>query len=680
MSNPTTLAEFNQVQKRRTELYQWLEENESTFDQKVRSQKGIWIKVLMDVKPTTTAAGAMHATAYYLVRIIDAERKADQAYSAIIGKRTIQTTWHLVAEMPWPYKLLRTEERFIKLSCVSEKPFKQEEVDRWVHGIAALATDSTAAGAAGTLTGSASPAAAAPEPKTVPHQLPSPLGAQFRSIYEVPPVQYVTWSEVISGDLCPISSGDNVQLEASYQQGENKVLVNCEHPEPGGAHQRLADFVQGKITARDEPYRPGSTSQVQLCRVDMRPPEPLTSKDVDVILRTCAHVDARVAEMMEYEHVRGYRISLSDIDVRPIMFALHQLIQGFKHPRCRDRYGYLAGTDDICMTLLPKQKVPRYYANNTENQSTFQRKMLSLAGLRNLVLFGAEIFTELRETHFSGDIKRYPNSRPSDRPTGPNKMIHYTGNLVDLDYVVMRCNDPQTLAALNAARVKQGMPRFTSFEDLAKSDYVRDIALSQARQLIADFSTRFSLSDRDRIERCIHMDSSTTVQRTGNHQHRGVCPVWHYENHGVSTIHVNVPNMDDVYGALLKSPFHLAKALALVFRKHEIGSPGFVAAMDELYDQAVVDSCFNAKWKAIEEFVSKMEQTGSIRFVLDRIQQRHQEAFTNVMMNDDADRAGEAALMKRIVAEERLEGYDEAIGKRRPLTSDDVDCWIASTA
>jgi hypothetical protein len=77
----------------------------------------------------------------------------------------------------------------------------------------------------------------------------------------------------------------------------------------------------------------------------------------------------------------------------------------------------------------------RYWANVGGRQSIFQRKVLSVLGLRNLSAGnGQVVFAQLRNRLFWGQKKQYPQGE------GLNLMEDLTGNTVDLDTCVLRCN------------------------------------------------------------------------------------------------------------------------------------------------------------------------------------------------------------------------------------------------
>ena len=81
---------------------------------------------------------------------------------------------------------------------------------------------------------------------------------------------------------------------------------------------------------------------------------------------------------------------------------------------------------------------------------------------------------------------------------------------------------------------------------------------------------------------------------------RGKWPLWQYINAGVNTMHVNVPNMADIIGALLRAPF---AALRAYLRCKDLPEE-----LARFYEDGISDSCFNGKWKALEEFNAGLDK------------------------------------------------------------------------
>ena len=120
-------------------------------------------------------------------------------------------------------------------------------------------------------------------------------------------------------------------------------------------------------------------------------------------------------------------------DREALLAVFNDIILTFTEQRFRDKYGGGDHDADFAKNLHPGSPVPNYFAN-VGGESIFRRKILSMAGLRNLVIHGRDIFSEMRAQHFSGDSSKYTAN------TGPEKMRQYTGNTVDLDSVVLRAS------------------------------------------------------------------------------------------------------------------------------------------------------------------------------------------------------------------------------------------------
>ena len=91
----------------------------------------------------------------------------------------------------------------------------------------------------------------------------------------------------------------------------------------------------------------------------------------------------------------------------------------------------------------------------------------------------------------------------------------------------------------------------------------------------------------------LQLDASA-IPLAWDNMSRGKWPLWQYINAGVNTMHVNVPNMADVIGALLRAPFAALRAYLLCKDSPE--------ELARFYEDGISDSCFNGKWRALEEF------------------------------------------------------------------------------
>lgn len=406
--------------------------------------------------------------------------------------------------------------------------------------------------------------------------------------------------------------------------------------------------------------------------------------------RVVAAVDAEVAEIMAKpaggcaSFVNFYQDIPAD-DRACILEVYSDIIRGMQRAEIKRLYHYNDAADRSLCRWKVGQQVPQYFANLNTGLSIWRRKMLSVAGLANLVIYGPEIFDELRAKAFSGCPADYGGeARGCETRTsiGMHKMKYYTGNSVDLDTVVLRCTDRTTLQAVNAQNMHQGLPLHASTDAFGASSQAREIAISAAGPLIDSFCADFGLQDVARSRRRLVFDAANLQQQVPlarTNKDRGMWPVWQYTNDGVNSFHVNVPSMPDVYGALIRAPWQLAKAWCTIHSEFEPGQERekWVA---EFFEDAVADSCFNGKWKAIEEFNARLSKLGSISDRLQKLQQRHQVDFAAIYRErglDDAERdRREAALIYSICCQECPTGRDWN-GQERAITAEDCKAFVA---
>lgn len=367
-------------------------------------------------------------------------------------------------------------------------------------------------------------------------------------------------------------------------------------------------------------------------------------------------------------------VALDDVpEYKAVLQVYDVMFHELGRPECIAQFGGSAQSASMLLRTAEGGDVPNYFAN-VSGESIYHRKVLSLMGLRNLVRAGCDIFNELKMAQFSGDPSQYRGR------CGLGKMRALTGNTVDLDTVVLNCE--QQLKMMNAVRARSvpPLPPFHSPNDMAQSAdthaYVRDAA----EPLLKAFAADLKLSKHQVRERCVHIElPSDAMHVAHSNGDRGQRPTWLYANAGVLTFHVNVPNMVDVYGALLKAPYHAAKAYVLLHEQKHSAAPGWPAAVVEFFDDCISDSCFNGKWKSIEMYLEKTEAVGSIDNVLDQLQRQFQTIFTAAFFDADPTREKERAEMARLVQTHRSQGKD-ANGTRRAVTAADVDAWIKKSS
>eukprot|EP00656_Telonema_subtile_P009847 TRINITY_DN14661_c0_g1_i2.p2 TRINITY_DN14661_c0_g1~~TRINITY_DN14661_c0_g1_i2.p2 ORF type:complete len:123 (+),score=24.24 TRINITY_DN14661_c0_g1_i2:885-1253(+) len=103
----------------------------------------------------------------------------------------------------------------------------------------------------------------------------------------------------------------------------------------------------------------------------------------------------------------------------------------------------------------------------------------------------------------------------------------------------------------------------------------------------------------------------------------------------------------------------------------------FITAMRAFFDEAVNDSCFNAKWKQIESYLDTMENCDSIRNILNELQGKNQHIFNAALFNgDDEARTNERKAMEALVVGKGIRGRDPKTGTVRLVCAEDVVKFI----
>eukprot|EP00744_Colponema_vietnamica_P017828 GILI01025099.1.p1 GENE.GILI01025099.1~~GILI01025099.1.p1 ORF type:complete len:541 (-),score=130.42 GILI01025099.1:97-1719(-) len=396
-----------------------------------------------------------------------------------------------------------------------------------------------------------------------------------------------------------------------------------------------------------------------------------------LIMQIVAELDKKyeaVTKKQEYNRVVASSISASD---------LKMLVAGYDHmmntlnlPLIATRYGAHGEPSAYRIDLRFGDSVPNYFAN-VGGESMYQRKTYSLAGLRNLLRSGGTIYSELSNCNFS-----YPKAI-----NGPlNRMRNETGNVVDLDTVVLRVTSMTTVNMINASNKAKGLPTFSSSTAFGDSQQAKEIAINLATQALQKFQNELKISDSVLKANHAHPsqidpDMSITIAR--DNSTRGHVPLWRYMNAGQDSFHANCPELEDVVGALLRAPlhcvYHYAYLFSGVYGPWAIGAPveastngkSFAESVPPplqeklraFFEDCVADSCFNLKWKAIEEFGHMLRHEGTMTNVLQLLQMRHQkellEFYAKLDEEDEENNSAEAPAVATQPSEETAEPTPE---------------------
>eukprot|EP01062_Namystynia_karyoxenos_P008082 TRINITY_DN12854_c0_g1_i1.p1 TRINITY_DN12854_c0_g1~~TRINITY_DN12854_c0_g1_i1.p1 ORF type:complete len:467 (+),score=103.76 TRINITY_DN12854_c0_g1_i1:74-1474(+) len=346
------------------------------------------------------------------------------------------------------------------------------------------------------------------------------------------------------------------------------------------------------------------------------------------------------------------------------------ILRDFASRPYRDRYG-CTQHDLALFKIPPRHPVPSYFAN-VHHGSIYQRKLLSVLGLRNLLYGGWEIYEELRATCFSSNPAAYRGC------TGPERMRFLTGNTVDLDTCVLRCSDGAVLRTVNANNKRHGLPEHRTAADFGRSRQAREMAVAAARPLLEAFCAAQKLSPAQRQARhCDPESLSADCIRVATHNtDRGRHPLWQYINVGQNSFHANVPNVAEIVGSVLRAPYQLAAAYCRVRLAPEGKQKDM---LDGFFEDCVVDACFNHKWRAIEEFNRHLASADSVHRKLSVLQQSNQALFLAIY--DDSKMSDKQKDRKEVAELWRLArgctGRDAATGALRPITLQDCKSFCA---
>eukprot|EP01006_Ploeotia_vitrea_P055362 TRINITY_DN67989_c2_g2_i1.p1 TRINITY_DN67989_c2_g2~~TRINITY_DN67989_c2_g2_i1.p1 ORF type:complete len:734 (+),score=123.62 TRINITY_DN67989_c2_g2_i1:47-2248(+) len=393
--------------------------------------------------------------------------------------------------------------------------------------------------------------------------------------------------------------------------------------------------------------------------VSAPPPAP----DTTSLLLLLDNVEKLLQPLQQHPETKT-NVQIDKQDLNKIVACYDYIMHRYtSQTRYKTRYGYSNSADGpiIKSVATAGKEVPSYFAN-VGGQSMYQRKLLSIAGLRNLVLFGRDIFRELQDKQFLGDPACY------SRSTGLSKMKTYTGNTVDLDTPILRPSDSSTLATINMMAKHKGEPTFNSAEEFIESEKCREMVMAASQPLLQGFAEQFDLkTDELKKTRRVQIPASKEEIPVATHNtDRGKWPIWLYCNAGVISYHVNVPTLSDVVGALLQAPFHCAKAYLLSCKDN--------SEEDAFFEDAVADSCFNGKWKSIEMFLADRVKQGAINKVLDDLQAAHQHIFTMKFFDEDDD-THQNEINEMVKLLHGATGRDKN-GQIRVITREDVAAWV----
>lgn len=363
-------------------------------------------------------------------------------------------------------------------------------------------------------------------------------------------------------------------------------------------------------------------------------------------------------------------IELAPAERELLMSAYAHMVWHFHAPQFKRRYGYSA-SDHAQPELKPGAPVPAYFAN-VKDGSIFRRKLLSIAGMRNLIIYGPAIYAQMKSKHFDGRIEAYAEG------TGLKLCKQMTGTVVDMDTTVLRANDPATLNAINASnKHKKCGPQYANSEQFASSPQAKEIAIGCAVPMLQHFAERLKLSAQQITERKVDWKSLSpagAIPVAQNNADRGNFPVWQYVNAGQNSFHVNVVSFDELNLTLFLAPFHALRHWAFTFCVFK--GPELEKMVDAAFADMIDDACLNYKARAIESYGERLAHMGTIVDILQKLQQENQKEFTAQFFEaDDDEQTNEKAKMWEFAKGKK--GRETKTGRIRDITKEDVDKWVS---
>ncbi|MFI0434588.1 MAG: hypothetical protein ACH350_02515 [Parachlamydiaceae bacterium] len=229
----------------------------------------------------------------------------------------------------------------------------------------------------------------------------------------------------------------------------------------------------------------------------------------------------------------------------------------------------------ISHKLIYGSEVPAYYANDSTGNTPDQRKYLSLAGIRNLLMVGPSIIDDFRDTQYLGGEHHYQEKK------GLKAFKFYTGNTVDLDTKIEAKNDREALQIAETMVVKFG-------EKCGVRPLLNKLTASAVSQALP--------------KRKLHLPPSHEPIHNagGSHTDRSNHGIWKRTFRNETEYYVNIPNHDIVLLATLRLPYMLAE-LAYMTKHYKNGSL-LNEFYTQLFNKGISDKCFNDKARTFLDF------------------------------------------------------------------------------
>lgn len=259
--------------------------------------------------------------------------------------------------------------------------------------------------------------------------------------------------------------------------------------------------------------------------------------------------------------------------------VLNDVIKAFQDNKFKNKYHQSPYTK--IPRINPGDKVPQYFAHvAAHQQSDWERKYLSLCGIRNLLLHGPKIIDDLKEKKFIDGFANYSSGK------GLKALQYYTGNTVDLNVEIEASDDKEAIAEAKKRIVNFGkmcgLKNATTAEKVASSLPSRKLRIQQD-PYYGEF---------------VH-DSGTDYKDRGNYG------IWKRNNN----YYVNVPDVDAAIPAILRLPYMIAEMASM--DKEKNSGQFSDKFLDDLFAN-ISTKCFNNKLQQLNRMYSEWKSTGGL--------------------------------------------------------------------
>lgn len=252
----------------------------------------------------------------------------------------------------------------------------------------------------------------------------------------------------------------------------------------------------------------------------------------------------------------------------------NDLIKAFQDRKFKNKYGH--SPYDRVLSLKAGDPVPQYFAHVAGSHSDWERKYLSLCGMRNLLLQGPRIIDDLKEKKFIDGFDNYSHGK------GLRALQYYTGNTVDLNAEIDASNDREA--------IEEAKTRIVNF---GKMCGIRNA--KTAEQVAAALPSRK-----------LHFENGRFVHDSGaDYKDRGRFGIWKRNNH----YYVHVPDVEAAIPAILRLPYMVLEMACTDMEKN--GGQFSDKFLEELFDN-ISTKCFNNKLQQLNKMYSQWKSTGGL--------------------------------------------------------------------